>query len=280
MPPADGQPLPPPTEIKPPVVTGKLELTVDGPKTGFVNEPTVYTIKLQNGTNVVATKAVIACDLPKGAEFVAASEPGKNVAGHVAWLLGDLQPGEVKSVQLTWKGKAAGEICLEPFALADPNLQANAKKCTTFQAAVGLGLLMEDTVDPVAVGDKTSYVIVVRNQGSLPATNIVIKGFVPKELKLTDADGPVKFAKAPGPDGSEQVLFEPVKSLPPQTDARYEVLVEALAPGDVRFKVELTADQLKKGGPVQETESTRIIADEADVEPPMLKGTVEPAVKE
>jgi len=44
-----------------------------------------------------------------------------------------------------------------------------------------------------------------------------------------------------------------------------------LRPGDVRFKIEMTADQLKAGGPVHEEESTRVYQDEgAATAPPPL----------
>ena len=53
-----------------------------------------------------------------------------------------------------------------------------------------------------------------------------------------------------------QVVFEPI-TLQPRDEKVYEVLVKALRPGDVRFRVDLTADQLT-AGPVHREESTTI----------------------
>jgi len=59
------------------------------------------------------------------------------------------------------------------------------------------------------------------------------------------------------PDGGQIVLFDPLPTLAPGARAEYEVYVKALKAGEVRFKVEWTADQLTSG-PVRGEESTTI----------------------
>ena len=59
-------------------------------------------------------------------------------------------------------------------------------------------------------------------------------------------------------DGAK-ILFAPV-TLRPAGEVRYEIAVRALRAGDVRFRVELTADQLT-AGPVHQEESTTIYTD-------------------
>ena len=55
--------------------------------------------------------------------------------------------------------------------------------------------------------------------------------------------------------------FAPVASLEPGQTKEYEVFVRAVKPGDVRFRIEVRADQLESG-PVIQMESTRIFAEE------------------
>jgi hypothetical protein len=67
-----------------------------------------------------------------------------------------------------------------------------------------------------------------------------------------------------GFDG-QPLPFAPLKALAAGATARYEITVRAVRAGDVRFKVEMTADQLE-AGPVHVEESTRVFAvDEAKV---------------
>ena len=52
------------------------------------------------------------------------------------------------------------------------------------------------------------------------------------------------------------VKFFPLSSLAPKAKAAWRVVVRAVSPGDVRFKVVLNVDQLTR--PVEETEATNL----------------------
>ena len=56
----------------------------------------------------------------------------------------------------------------------------------------------------------------------------------------------------------QKIIYQPL-TLPAGGEARYRIDVKAQQPGDIRFKVELTADQLT-AGPVEQQESTTIFA--------------------
>jgi uncharacterized repeat protein (TIGR01451 family) len=110
---------------------------------------------------------------------------------------------------------------------------------------------VEKQDDPVALGAETKYTITVQNQGAAPATRVVVKATVPEQLELRGADGPAAHRQ----EGRE-VVFEPI-ALQPRDEKVYEVRVKAVRTGDVRFRVELSADQLT-AGPVRREESTTI----------------------
>jgi uncharacterized repeat protein (TIGR01451 family) len=123
-----------------------------------------------------------------------------------------------------------------------------------------------DTKNPLPVGDETSYTITVQNQGTAPVTNLVVTALVPPEMQLLQAKGasePPPADKLPKADAEGQRLpFAPLKALAPGATVQYRVFVRALRAGDVRFKVEVAADQLQAGGPVLVEQSTRVFAPE------------------
>ena len=88
-------------------------------------------------------------------------------------------------------------------------------------------LLLEvvDTEDPVEVGAETSYVIVVRNQGTVAATNIRIEALVPEQMDIIRVTGATDHQK----DG-RRIIFQPL-TLQARTDARYLVYVRGFSPG-------------------------------------------------
>jgi uncharacterized repeat protein (TIGR01451 family) len=191
----------------------------------------------------------------------------------VAWLVGDLTPEASRTVKLVLQYERAGEMCVKATALADPKLKAEGEVCTLVRGASAMLLEMFDSKDPIPVGGETSYTIRVLNQGFVPVTNVVIKAIVPPELALVQAKGPVDNKAAGQTKEGQILLYEPLPSLEPGGKREYEVFVKAARPGDVRFKIEMTADQLKAGGPVHEEESTRVYEEEGPAAGPPPLGT-------
>jgi uncharacterized repeat protein (TIGR01451 family) len=250
-----------PSMKEPPLVPGgkaKLSLEMTGPAQQYLNMPAQYLVTVKNTGTAPATNVLIADKVPDGTTFVRADQNGQFADGQVAWVLGTLEAGASKTVELVLRAKSAGKICNKARVDADGGLKAEAEFCTIFKGASAVLLEMVDRKDPIPVGGDTSYPITVLNQGHVPVTNIRIKALVPVALKFIRADGPTKFKLGEKTAEYQVLLFEPLASLEAGDRAEYEVFVEAERPGDVRFTVELTADQLKMGGPVREQESTTV----------------------
>jgi uncharacterized repeat protein (TIGR01451 family) len=244
----------------------KLSLSMKGAEKQSIALPAKYVITVNNSGSAPATNVLITNKLPADMDFVSASEGGKFVkeANDVGWLLGTLEPGHSKTVEVVLRARAAGQICNKASAVADGGLKADAEACTLFQAPSAMLLETHDRQDPIPVGGETSYPIVVVNQGGMPADNVRIKALIPDALLLLSARGPAGVEHKLGDktkDGYQIVLFEALASLAPGAKAEYEVAVRALRAGTVRFQVELTADPLTSG-PVREQESTTVFADD------------------
>jgi uncharacterized repeat protein (TIGR01451 family) len=241
-----------------------------GPKRQYANLTAKYQLTVRNDGTAPAMRVLIANPIPTGMTLVSASAGSRLDMWQVAWFLGDLAAGEAKTVQIVLRARGPGELCNRATVLADTGLKAEAEVCTRFEGVSALGLEVTDTKDPVPVGEETSYVIVIVNQGSAPVTNVRVKALVPPELALLRAkgasDAPPKD-RLPEANADGQLLpFAPLKSLDPGKQARYEVFVRAVRPGDVRFKVEIAADQLE-AGPVNEQESTQVFPADAAKRP-------------
>ncbi len=278
-------PLPPGGKktIEPPLILeegdrAKLELSIDGPKAQYAGPTTRYRLTVRNTGKAAATNVLLAALLPAGTTYLRASDEAKLVKNQVAWLLGTLPVGQSRTVEVFLRANQAGELCVRARALADREVRAEAEFCTKFQGVSALSLEMIDRDDPIAVGGRTSYPIQVVNQGTAPVKNLRVQVTVPPQLLATRAVGasapPEKLPAATAEGVTFQ--FAPLPTLAPGTKAEYEVFVQARTPGDVRFKVEITADELKAGGPVREEESTRILPAAG---PPVVKEAKRSRVK-
>jgi uncharacterized repeat protein (TIGR01451 family) len=197
-------------------------------------------------TNVVVTNP-----LPAQATFVRASEAGYFLGTDFVWSPGALAPRETRTLEITFQAQALGQICNRASARAEPEVQTQAEFCTDFIGEPALSLDVRDTVDPLPAGGTTTYNIVVHNPGTKTATNVRVVATVPDQMEVSRAAGTADFRKE-----GQRVIFEPF-TLQAGNDARFQIDVKALRPGDIRFKVDLTADSLE-AGPVQQEESTTV----------------------
>lgn len=268
-------PYTPPAGKRPPVVEpipaeseAKLTMLVEGPKDRYGNMPARYFITVTNTGKSAATNLLVRATLPEKTEFVSATDDGVHMASQIAWLLKDLEPGGKRTVELVYKSIGVGRRCVKTYALADRNVSAQSEGCTTFVGVSALSVEMFDREDPVAIGGDSSFPIVVQNTGSAPVTNLLIRARVPSQMVLAKT-APAEHKLAEQTPQGQWLVFGPMAALEPGAKAEFEVFVKGVAAGDVRFQMEMTADQLERG-PVVEQESTMIYDEGSKIPVKML----------
>lgn len=233
------------------VTEAKLSLTKTGPPQQYLNRPVTFRLTVSNQGTALLRNLVLTDRLPPQTTFLAASDGGRLVGSQVQWALGSLEPGASRSVELRFQPLSVGEIVNEAEATADRGVRATAEARCAILGAAALLLEVVDLEDPIEVGADTQYHIIVRNQGGIPATNVRVTATVPAELAIIRVQGPVDHRK-----DEQKVAYEPL-NMPPNSDTIYRITVRAAKPGEVRFRVAVTADQLP-AGPVLEEESTTL----------------------
>lgn len=244
----------------------RLSVAIEGHKRQYVNLGSHYFVTVTNAGKTRATNVLVSCALPAQMKFVRASHKWNFGEGQVAWVLGDLEPGARRTVELVLRAQSEGLHCVRATARADRGVTAEGEVCTQFIGVSALHVEMSDRDDPLVVGGKTSYPVVIRNQGSAAVTDIRVKAFVPAALHLLDVKGPTKFQLGEKTAQGQWVEMAVLGKLDAMASQSYELFVEALQAGETRVHVEVTADQLERGAVIEE-ESTTLFADE----PPPVK---------
>lgn len=232
------------------VVQPVLALSKSGPGKRFLGRPATFQLTARNDGDAPAVEAVLVDVLPAGMSVVEASDGGRFDGGRVSWNLGTIAVGDSKTVNVTVTPRQKGTF---------ENTATVGAYCSDATASAPLvvegipAVLLEviDIDDPIELDTNETYEIKVINQGSADGTNIVIECVVPAEQVFVSAQGPTQ-----GRTEGDRVVFAPLPILAPKAEAVYRVIVKGTQEGDVRFKVNLTSDQLER--PVEETESTHI----------------------
>jgi uncharacterized repeat protein (TIGR01451 family) len=261
QPPLIGEP-PRPPKIEPvPEArdTSDVDMFVSGPKEQYTNLASKYEIKLINNGKTKA-RVIVHSKIPEQLKIVKISAPGDLTDKTVAfWPFVDLEPGASKIMELTLSAAAPGRYCFTTTMSTAIGVAKEAEWCTNFVGKSAMSIEMYDTDDPVFVGNKTSYLVTIRNPGSAPLTNVQLRALVPNELRFEKAD--VLTDKQSPVQGGSLIEFRPIAQIPAGQQANYRITCEAVAQGHARFEVQITADQLDPGRPVVEQESTTVVDD-------------------
>lgn len=228
-----------------------LAITKTGRDVQYIGRELAFDITVTNSGDGAATDTVVRDTVPAGASFVRASDGGRLEDGAVTWTLGTLGAGESRALSVVLRADGAGAMRGTATVSAACAQQAAADAATDVRGISAILLEVVDLSDPVGVGEDETYLITVTNQGSAPDTNVVIAANAPAQVTPLEATGPTV-----GTIAGSAITFAPLPRLGAGEEVEYRITVRAGAPGDVRFAVRMTSDQLSS--PVQETEATNL----------------------
>ena len=235
---------------------GQLKIEVTGPAKRYVNRQAVWQIAVTNAGEVPLPTVVAKDLLPTGLTFISAGQGGALGAdGAVAWTIPLLQPGERHVLELTTNcTKPSPRAVNVVTASAPAGLEAKGEAAVEINGLPAFRLDVQDSVDPVEVGGKTTYIIDVINRGTLEGNQVEIVAIVPPELKVVNTRGPNRPPRIEG----NRLIFPLIDAVPAGQKLQYFIDTQALQPGDARLRVELRTSTLRE--PVVKEESTTVYA--------------------
>jgi uncharacterized repeat protein (TIGR01451 family) len=251
---------PPPTPPSPlELKNGRISLNIKAPDRQTIANAVVYQITVTNEGNVPVSQLLLTARYPAQATFVSASGNAQRPpeGRQVSWNLGTLDVGKSLTVELQLRPTQAGRLQLQAEATgvtSSGQVRAARQAETEIFGSGAMHLEVTDSLDPVLVGEETDYVILVRNQGDGPLTNIRLTATAPPEIGVIRVQGAVNHRKE-----GQMVVYDPFDLLP-KNETVFRITTQAVKSGFVRFTVTLTADQLPQGI-VREEEGTNILSD-------------------
>lgn len=234
------------TVVKKPVLT----LAMEGLPKRYFGAPVCFNLSVKNTGDTAANATMVEVPIPAGAQFASATEGGRASATSVVWNFGSLAPNASKSFSVCFNPSGIGSVAASATAKATCADAVAARSATDVEGIPAVLLEVIDVNDPVLVGETTTYLISVTNQGTKTDTNVKIVCSIPAEAAYVSSSGATTGSLNGG-----TLTFAPLPSLAPKAKAEWRIVVKAGKEGDVRFGVEMDTDFLTKN--VTETEATR-----------------------
>ncbi len=228
-----------------------LAITKTGPDHLYIGRPVTYEIIVSNKSAVTAKNIVVEDTLPEGVSSVKATSGAQlsDSNTRLTWKLDSLAANTSETYRVSYTPTLPGILTNAATAKADCAQAVSASMKTVVTGIPAVNLEVTDLDDPVRVGNRVTYMITVTNQGSAPLTNILISCILESNVKYISSAGATS-----GTMEGDRLRFLPLGSLAPQEKAVWRVVVTAVSPGDVRFKVIMNSDELTR--PVEQTEAT------------------------
>jgi uncharacterized repeat protein (TIGR01451 family) len=224
-----------------------LRLSIDGPRTAYINRSVVYKIIAKNDGEAPAKVVELVETLPPNLDYVGSKPAGvfkpqkiRDRSATVSWQFQEIPSKGKIEVELTLRAKALGRSrnSIKLLSRATESLKIPPLEALAELQVVGIPTMhinTYDTEDPVEVGKTTIYVIEARNEGTAPCTGIEMSSFIPEQMEFVKCEGPgvaCKFEKG-------QVLFDTVPILAPGAELVYKTYCKAIKAGSAKHRAVL-----------------------------------------
>jgi uncharacterized repeat protein (TIGR01451 family) len=189
-----------------------------------------------------------------------ATEGNKRTNNSLTWLIASMPPGIPYALESHCECKSASaRACLRVRAKAASGAQAEAEACLQIAPSTGpaigpklpgdvttappLDVVISDLFDPIAVGERQTYVITVANLGQLSDRQVRLTVTLPPQMTLeklgTGGPANVDVESVVG----QTIRFAPMAELRPGRENRIEYRVRAWAkqPGKAIARAEVTS---------------------------------------
>lgn len=233
------------------VQSKSVSLTVTCDPDGVLGKPGRASMVIRNTGDTALTGVVVTAEFGGGMKFRSASCEFQEANGVATWNIGNLGAGEEKPCDLVTVAKSIGKHCMTVTVRTAEGLSKSEQCCTEWRGMAAILLEVIDTEDPLLIGEETTYVIQVTNQGNAADGNIKIVATFPGELDPVSVEGATQ-----GTIDGKNINFEAYPVLQPKQKIEWRMRAKGVAPGDGRLRVLLSSDLAKT--PIPEEESTNI----------------------
>jgi uncharacterized repeat protein (TIGR01451 family) len=232
------------------VIESILLLTRKGPSRRFVGRDATYTMLVENLSVRDVNQIVIKEIIPVGMSYISSSSGGVYNPNNrlVTWSIPRLGGKASFPLEIKLQADNVGDLESVVQATDKEGHQATIQALTKIEGFAQLGLRDVNGHGPITVGETASYSFHVANRGSATATNVKFVCIIPDNMKFIKAKGSARYQQV-----ENKIIFEPIASLNPNSEEKYEIELSSLRQGEVSMQIAISSAEMQI--PVSHTES-------------------------
>ncbi len=186
-----------------------LSIVMNGPSVAGVGAPLAYRIDITNSGDMPASDVLLTYNAPPGISILSSNPSGSVFGQRLEWRLGALPPGATQSYVVTGQADGPGDFnhCATVQSTAD-NL--SAEHCVLTRVAQQTIALSMTGPEQAQVGEQVQYRVTVRNSGSTPLTDVLVRDQFDEGFEHAQSASPIERPLgnlAPGEEKQFAVTF-------------------------------------------------------------------------
>jgi uncharacterized repeat protein (TIGR01451 family) len=194
-------------------VAPHVTLDKTGPPTATAGKEITYVLTLTN-FGQAETKTITVRDfMPKNAQYVRSDPPATVEGDQLIWTLGELRPGQPRSINVVFKAPATGTVTNRAAMTTDEG-QTDEKTVTTQITNPQISLKMTGP-ETAIMNAPITYQVTVANPGSGSATNVLLRDRFDAALEHESKANPIELPMGtlgPGETRTVPLVLTPRKT--------------------------------------------------------------------
>lgn len=232
-----------------------ISITKTGPEESFIFVNRPYDITVRNTGTTTLRNVVVTDDLPS--EYVTVNSTGGGEvldtdgdgdADRLVWLVGDLAPDQTRAYRVVLTSGRPQVTTNVATVVAEGDLSDQASADTRWKAVPGVLTWIVDDVDPIMVGQETTYTAVTQNQSQFEPFTVTSQTIVfGEEIEILEVSG--------GTINGNVVTFDSYR-LEPREKVTRTIRTRGAQAGSSTAIMQTMTNFIK--APVQNSESTTV----------------------
>ncbi|MEX1096532.1 MAG: hypothetical protein WED34_10825 [Planctomycetales bacterium] len=224
-------------------VPRRLELEMHGPDERTLGSRAEFTIVVLNVADEPLPDVTVTVKAPTTFRQREASAFVIREQDALVWRLGGLKPRERVEIQAEYEClQAAEDACVTAHVTGADVPEERRESCLRVSSVRGiLDLRVEDTADPLAIGDETEFVATVHNRGLQAARDLRLEFVLPAHFELVstevrEGDRPLAMRHR---QAGQAIEFDTLPNLAAEQTVVYRAKVRSRAAGAGEFRASL-----------------------------------------
>ncbi len=167
-----------------------IALQMVGPARGSVGSTLTYRIDVSNPGGVAATGVSVTSDIPAGLSFLDSTPVATTSGSRLQWSLGDLDAGQMRSIEVNLRADGAGTISNCATATTAEGL--TAQNCATTTVTVPSLEVSVNGPSTARVGDQVVFDVTIANRSDVLATDLLLVNRFDAGLKHEISASPIE----------------------------------------------------------------------------------------